>query len=146
MTYKVMATVEHEFTEQEIWYQIVGAFEGGSNYWIESVDEQTPKDYKRIKPSEMPWMAMKDIEYHTETKTYAYTSQLPVLGGSFTIQEMDGYNHNPNPINHETIKAGLAIMAEKAPKHFHDMIEETGDAITSDVFLQMCAFGEIIYG
>jgi hypothetical protein len=30
--------------------------------------------------------------------------------------------------------------------HFGDMIGETGDATTGDVFLQCCLLGEVVYG
>ncbi len=41
---------------------------------------------------------------------------------------------------------GLQVMATKAPRHFSDFVNEGDDATTSDVFLQMICFGEIVYG
>jgi hypothetical protein len=40
----------------------------------------------------------------------------------------------------------LALMAEKEPRHFGDFMGENDDATTSDVFLQLCLFGEVVYG
>lgn len=37
-------------------------------------------------------------------------------------------------------------MAEKDPVHFDDLLGESDDAITHDVFMQHVIFGEIIYG
>lgn len=44
------------------------------------------------------------------------------------------------------ITLGLALMGHKAPKHFSDLVNETDDAITHDVFAQFCVLGDIIYG
>lgn len=41
---------------------------------------------------------------------------------------------------------GLTLMAEKAPRHFADLISDNADATTADVFVQMIFFGEIKYG
>ena len=46
----------------------------------------------------------------------------------------------------EQTKKGLAIMADKYPKHMNDMINENFDAITGDVLLQCIVFGDVIYG
>jgi hypothetical protein len=43
------------------------------------------------------------------------------------------------------IKSGLKVMAEKYPHHWQDFVSENDDAITGDVFLQCCLFGEIVY-
>lgn len=44
------------------------------------------------------------------------------------------------------IQHGLTVMREKAPRHFADFINENDDAVTGDVFLQCCLFGEVVYG
>jgi hypothetical protein len=45
----------------------------------------------------------------------------------------------------EAIARGLAAMAGKYPRHFADLVNENTDAITADVLLQCCLFGELIY-
>jgi len=45
----------------------------------------------------------------------------------------------------DAIKRGIKVMAEKYSRHFGDFQSERGDAITADVFLQCCLFGEIVY-
>lgn len=37
-------------------------------------------------------------------------------------------------------------MQEKYPQHWADIINESDDANTADVFLQCVVFGEVIYG
>lgn len=136
--------IEVELSKEDIWYQLVGALEGGSNYWIDYLEEQVPKDFTHVSPSDVPY-SNQEIDYHIKNKTYSYTSQLPVLGGSFTVIE-SGYDHKPKAVNAENILAGLKKMAEKSPRHMKDLIEETYDSTTSDVLLQYTVFGEIIYG
>jgi len=45
----------------------------------------------------------------------------------------------------EAIAQGLEVMASKYPRHFADLVNENTDAITADVLLQCCLFGELIY-
>jgi hypothetical protein len=49
-------------------------------------------------------------------------------------------------LDNEAVQLGLQIMAKDYPNHFADLVNETGDATTDDVFLQCCLFGELIYG
>lgn len=49
-------------------------------------------------------------------------------------------------IGPEQIKKGLQLMAEKAPYHFNNFIEENDDAETADVFGQFVVYGDLIYG
>jgi hypothetical protein len=44
------------------------------------------------------------------------------------------------------IEKGLSLMAEAYSKHFSDFIEENDDADTADTFLQLCLFGEVVFG
>jgi hypothetical protein len=45
----------------------------------------------------------------------------------------------------KSIGRGLEVLATKYPRHFADLINENTDAITADVLLQCCLFGELIY-
>jgi hypothetical protein len=44
------------------------------------------------------------------------------------------------------IKIALQLMADKYPTHFNDFIDETYDATTGDVFIQLLLLGDIVYG
>jgi hypothetical protein len=46
----------------------------------------------------------------------------------------------------KSIGRGLNDLATKYPRHFADLVNENTDAITADVLLQCCLFGELIYG
>ena len=42
------------------------------------------------------------------------------------------------------IAAGLALLAETP--HWGDFMDESEDSTTGDVFLQLCLFGEVVFG
>ena len=46
----------------------------------------------------------------------------------------------------EKVKAGLAIMQAKYPRHFNNFLSEDEDAETGDVFIQCAVLGDIVYG
>lgn len=110
-------TLTRTITEEQVADALVAAFEGGSNYWIESVDH---------------------YPYNLQSKLC-----LPVVievdeGGSYTLDM-------------EAIQYGLEKMARLYPKYFNDEFpidceDYSGDANSSDAFLQYCLFGELVYG
>lgn len=54
------------------------------------------------------------------------------------------------PVTHqlsvEKLKAGLVILAKKAPRLFAQVLDETGDADTGDALVQCALLGDIVYG
>jgi len=66
-------------------------------------------------------------------------------GGSLAIVRK-GLNSDGRRLDLESIRKGLNVMASNYPRHFADFLNEAADAITADVFLQCCLFGELIYG
>lgn len=44
------------------------------------------------------------------------------------------------------LKQAFELMARDNKRHFDDFLGENEDAITADVFLQLLALGEIVYG
>ena len=108
---------------------IIGAFEGGSTYWLRTAVYMTGS-------SGYSSPAYADVAFWQD-------------GG-----EMSLFYDDPNDeesqavfrVNQEKLTSGAATMAEKFPRHFSDMISENDDAITHDVFLQSVIFGDVIYG
>ena len=49
-------------------------------------------------------------------------------------------------LDRDAVTRGLALMATVAPHHYGDFISNRSDAITGDVFLQLCLLGEVRYG
>ena len=83
-----------------------------------------------------------------ELDTYEYPLH---EGGSITFndkyEEEDGAEELEDFIlDLPAIQRGLEIMAHAYPRHFQDIVSESGDVITADVFLQCALLGEIVYG
>jgi hypothetical protein len=114
---------------QKIDDQLVTALEGGSNYWyfLPNKDIEEPLDFNR----------KSEIHYEFLDKVYQ--------GATLVVEDLEDHT-KLGELNMATIKRGLEIMAEKYKHHFSDMMAETGDAITADVFFQLCIMGKIIYG
>ncbi len=61
------------------------------------------------------------------------------------IEASDDINPKLYMLDIKKIKRGLTVFAKKYPKAFVNFICEDYDELTSDVFLQCCLFGEVIY-
>ena len=57
------------------------------------------------------------------------------------FKDIEGYWHT---MNHENVALGLQKMANSYSNHFEDMINQNGDAITADVFLQSVLLGYVM--
>lgn len=112
-------------TAQQVADQIVTALEGGSNYWLEQ--------FKPIKGKELaaesPWYACPNV--------WAGDYEIEILAD----EDSKTYSFTP-----EKLKAGLEWLAKNHPDRITEIVEETGDAETADVFLQACVLGDIVYG
>ena len=123
MTPQQIEIETRSITPQMIADQMVCAFEGGSNYWIDKVR------LKAGKAHEEPWYACPKLFEDPALQIAVWDDEKQKhLFGLAEIQE------------------GLQIMADKHKRHFKAMVSENGDAITADVFLQCCALKELVYG
>lgn len=144
-----LPTISIEVTQkvdlQRIEDLLCGAFEGGSNYWYQIEGYTKPKalTFKGdcldlLKEGDDP---MKKFRY----LTYPLNE-----GGAVLISTDEGELNEDNKDIHtldlKAIKKGLQIMAKDYPRHFNDFMQENDDACTSDVFLQCCLFGEVVFG
>lgn len=119
------------------------AFEGGSNYW-----------YCQIEPCLEEHILLEDFckgGRFSDPEEYWHWTQLVPLhpGCSLLIRDQeDPVEGHPYPyvLDRKSLEKGLQVMAEKYPHHFADVLNHNDDAITGDVFLQCCLFGEVIYG
>jgi hypothetical protein len=113
------------------------AFEGGVNYWAEIEDYEIVKGctYEDFR---------KDGKF--QTKDYWHPCQIiPLVEGCAVIVK-DVEADKLLTLNLQAIHKGIEVMAKKYPQHFGNFLSENSDAVTGDVFLQCCLFGEIIYG
>lgn len=73
-----------------------------------------------------------------------------IEGCHLSIQDTEEEDDNGKPVvyrlDRESMVAALDLMAKEHPQHFNNFMEESDDAITGDVFLQLACMGEVVYG
>lgn len=128
------AKVTTQVSAQIIQDNIVSAFEGGSNYWLQD------GRIELVKPTynELGGREEKVVWYGRSTANVFEHDEFEI-----TIDVPDDELHT---LNREAISNGLSLMAEQHASHFLDLVREEGDAGTADLFLQLCLFGEVVYG
>ncbi len=119
---EVFCEVRVEISVAQVESLLVSALEGGSNYWY------------RIENSKLP----KGCQYWHE-----------VAFGTVGLSISD-HMANDKPrrgrVTPETMKKGLELMAREYSQAWSAVINDDADASTGDIFLQLCLFGEVIYG
>lgn len=122
---------------------LVGAFEGGSNYWYTELDYDLPEG--------ITYDDFKEGGKFTDPDDYRHPLELVpfVEGCALTLKDAEG--DEPDKvyrIDRAALLKGLELFAkdEKLKRHWRDFIDENDDAITADVFLQFVVFGECLYG
>lgn len=115
---------------------LVGAIEGGSGYWCQ-----------QFLPLPASGDIVADIRANGGSIWYS-EEQFWTRGGGAHVEFDKPTDEDPGfrDIGMDQLKMGLATMAQIAPRHFADLVNENDDAETSDVFLQCVLFGEIIFG
>lgn len=109
---------------------IIGAFEGGSTYWLREYDYTYEPDGVTGNP------------LYAEDQFWAKGGKV-----SLSYDDPDDQERRATKeVGLIEIKQGLRSMAEKDPAHFGDLVSENDDASTHDVFIQHVLFGEVIYG
>lgn len=103
---------------------MAAAIEGGSVYWLTAfapvvIDSRFKK----------PWYADPEF-WESDFRVNAKATE-------------DNRNWFLEPY---VVQEGLVVMSQDYPTHFKDAIEGNFDAVTADVFLQCCMFGEVTYG
>lgn len=125
---------EIEISSERISTLLCSAFEGGSIYWANDDYLVEIDIYDKFIGVEIPKM------YDYEFPLYDY--------GFIAFRQYDenGVNIETDYLDKRALIKGAKIMAQKYPRHFNDVINYDDDAITGDVYLQCCLFGEIVYG
>src|SRR5271168_2961038 len=117
---------------------LCSAFEGGSNYWYMIEVSHRPVNFDRYRTSKE--QIYPHIDYPMNTGGYLLIS----ANGDGEQEEING--KKIWKLDLASMKKGTRVFAEKYPRHFADVLDETDDSTTGDVFLQCCLFGEVIYG
>jgi len=121
-----MVTVRQRISDERIQDLLSCALEGGSNYWYRIVR------YENITQQDRDSMEFPHLE-------------VPFKGGQIIIEDLfDDFGEKI--LDRNAIDKGLELMSQNYRSHYFDFIDSNEDAITGDVFLQLCLYGEIIYG
>lgn len=120
-----------KLTKEEITNQLVGALEGGSNYWYNLPDLSMV-----LRKGEGIPLVDRIIETIYKDKTI----QIPVFD-SEDDDELLGY------ISYDNLKRADDLINTSGYKWvLNEIKEEDDDANTSDVWFQLVVMGEIVYG
>ena len=132
------------YTIKMVENMLVAAFEGGCNYWLDQVQTIFPsghsyEDYKH------------GGKYHqSDIATEPCYNAWKYEGGKLNLRLQPECLGDHEKIwfvfDYETAIKGFELMREKTPRHWNDMMAQNDDAITADVWLQLCLFGEVVYG
>ena len=116
---------------------LCNAFDSAIGYWCADYEEVRPEGFDLDKIS---WLKKPD-DWKEVRKVYL----LPLIeGGSVILNDAEaGEKH---VLDLKAIKRGVKVMSEDYPRHWADFRTQNDDAITADVFVQCCIFGETVYG
>lgn len=117
---------------------LCSAMEGGINYWAQIEKYKEPSQPVDLTLFEDDLVIGKTVYKHIH---YPLTPD-----GAVIIKDIEGNENKKYKLDRKAIKKGLNIFAEKYPVHFGNWLSEDDDAITGDVFVQCCLFGEVVYG
>lgn len=140
----LLCIVETKVNMEDVRSLLVGALEGGSNYWMTAEKLKFPKETSEQDFKAGGKFAVRDTDL-SGTQYWPACYVLPFIeGGGVVIKDWE--DDKTYTLNLKNVKKGLQLMAEQAPQHFADFISENTDCDTSDVFLQFCLLGDIVYG
>jgi len=127
-------TITHTILAERVADLLVGAFEGGSDYWMERVVLARPDE---AEATERVWEEREELG-----GSNAFYSAIFTRSGGVRIYTDDGHAYS---LTRGALVRGLATLAKDYAHHFQDFVEGSDDATTSDVFLQVCLFDEVRY-
>lgn len=119
-TQSVTVQVKHTIDRERLEDLLVGAFEGGSNYWI---------GHCKRERQGLPVGNLYDA---------AFADGLWI----YPKDQLD----RPRFLNLDRMRFGMTRLSEEHPRHMADILNGNDDATTADVWLQLCLFGEVVYG
>lgn len=105
---------------------LIGALEGGSNYWYWIPDRAV--DVMNL---------YKEFDDTFADKMYRALEK----GRSLEVEDIESKDLLGS-ISLESMEKAEELMLERHPHHFADIITETDDSTTADVWFQLCVMGE----
>lgn len=81
--------------------------------------------------------------YPDKSSGFHWLQDYPLNPGGAVILRDE--NNKRLVLDHDAVKKGLILMAQRSPADFADIFRHNIDAETSDIFLQYCVLGKIVY-
>lgn len=135
---------------------LCNAFEGGSNYWYEITERHAPERFdfrtEDALHASLHGNCGPECQERKGLKTFPHLDYPLNEGGHLLVKATDDEGYTE--INGQTewaldlgaVRQGLELLATAQSAHFADFLSENDDATTGDVFLQLCLFGEVVFG
>jgi hypothetical protein len=129
-------TVPTKVTPQQICNLLCTAFDGNmTSCWA---------GWKTIMPDESDWSWCTPEDRKTwDDVRKCYVAAM--CGGMVVIVDHEE-DDKEYILDRAALHRGVKAMSEKFPEHWADFINENDDAITGDIFVQCCVFGDTVYG
>jgi hypothetical protein len=131
-TKQIMATMEI-LSEELVKEAIVGALEGGSNYWYFLPDTSRLAVRYKVPQSEN--------EYLSEA-----VGEAVYKGANVIFRDAEDTNEVLGTLSKESIDSGLYRMLNDGRTELEDIRSGNADAETYDVLFQYFVLGEIVFG
>jgi hypothetical protein len=136
---------------------LIDACEGASDHWLARVDVDLTHDAPVHSQAERKAIIGPDPRAEAfafwRDFTWPLFAVAPLVDGCSLVLHV--YNPAGAPadqpqavyrVGRQEIARAVQTLAEKHPQRFAEIIGGTWDGDDSDVFLQLCAFGKVIYG
>lgn len=122
-------TVKPQITYDHFESVMVGALEGGSNYWY----------------------FLNEIDLSKREKDQPYSEYLSQRLFNDPFYKLNIYDaENPDEllgtVTQKSMLNAFKLAFEKYPNHYHDLMEGQDDCDTADVFFQLAVMGEVVFG
>ena len=99
---------------------LITALEGGSNYWYIFLDARGNAE-----------SIIDDVLINNKT---------------FDVMDIENDTDKLGELSIESIGSGISLFKKDYQEHYQDVINERWDAISADVFFQLCILGDIVFG
>ena len=141
-------------SKKELSDLLVTAWEGGSNYWVDSAKYISPKGMTYDELHHLAWenLPEEDKEFWKEEKGVPLYSMLPYIPSSvkwkirFVPTDVINEEGEKFYLTAENMKEAGPQVAKTHPQIFKRIKEGQFDAGDADVWLQTALFNEVIFG
>lgn len=126
-------------SRERILDMLVGALEGGSNYWYWLPNSEADKARELHGVIDGTPLADKLLNYVWETDN-------KIIITDIEEDDPEDVSNSLGEFSFANILRGTQLMQKDYPEHFADMVNESDDGTTSDVWFQLVVLGKLVYG